>query len=75
MKRAFLFALALAGCAPSLRGADANALRHVQTDIARRQLEAKPGPDRVILKTEYCELDAVLVAAGEASVAAPIKCR
>ncbi len=65
-----LFALlsvsALIACAPMLREDDATALRHVQEGLATTyNADGGSGPQKSIAKTQYCELESVLVAAKE----------
>jgi hypothetical protein len=53
-------------CAPALRDQDVTALTHVQGDLARRYADSStPGPDKLMFKVEYCEIDTVVVAAGK----------
>lgn len=62
----FAAAGCLAACAPALREQDVKALTHVQGDLARRyQDPSVGGPDKQMFKVEYCEVDAVIVAAGK----------
>ncbi len=62
----FAVAGCLAACAPSLRDQDVKALTHVQSDLARRHNDpAAGGPDKLMFKVAYCEVDAVIVAAGK----------
>jgi hypothetical protein len=69
-----LCAFALAACA-SLRDQDVKTLRDVQSDLADRYAQADGG-DRLVLKTDFCEIDAVLESAGHpADVDASIRCK
>ena len=52
--------------APMLRENDATALRHVQEGLATTyNADGGSGPQKSIAKTQYCELESVLVAAKE----------
>jgi len=67
-------AITVVACA-SLRDQDVKALRDVQSDLADRYAEADGG-DRLVLKTDYCQIDAVLESAGHPAAAnAPIRCK
>ena len=83
--RALLMAAAVAttamgtSCAPILRDVDADGLRHTQQLLSEHYSQIPEGdPQRLVVQTAYCELDAVLVAAdqktGPLDDTAPLRC-